>query len=182
VDLVAKKIFETQNVSLQEAYHMAREKIKQAEQMLRSIGGELPLIVPEDKGLRYQMTQEGKVEMVAAIEPGILPEEVYTAKDWLGVRAKYRTNPFKIFWEQFAHMSSFWHEKFIGALSPLEEYERYYYYGTYTMFWQQPLTYILAPSFLNTIANPLSIPFKALTLGVLGGTTPEASILIGMTS
>jgi uncharacterized membrane-anchored protein len=66
VDEIAKRIFETKNVSIEEAYELARREQQQIEEQLEQFeGSTMQIRIPKDVGLMY--SYEGKELVVNAI-------------------------------------------------------------------------------------------------------------------
>ncbi len=189
IDALAKQLFETKNISIEEAYAEAAKRTAEAEQILRSLaGGKISVLVPADKGLRYRMLSVNRIEVPAIIphERNVsLQRELYerglVAKNLqqtpIDKRAFYEPNLFNVLWEKFAHADWFLGTKLIGARTPLEEYERFVIYGGYRATWEQAMHDIFIASFRRAAARN---PIEAFTHGLFTGMFMSASPSIGL--
>ncbi len=156
VDEIAKRIFETKNVSIEEAYELARREQQQIEEQLEQFeGSTMQIRIPKDVGLMY--SYEGKELVVNAITDQIeQPKEARRYENQFDLRYNYGSNFVLRAWERFQHMHGMFHEKFIPVRSQAEEYLRYNAYGQYRQLWQKPISDIIYPQLMNTIQLPFA--------------------------
>ncbi len=172
VDYIAKRIFERRDVSIEQAYEMAKAEVNRIEEQLRGLeGSTISVLVPKDIGLRYMYYGPEDVR-TQAIMPDLeyIPEQQRneTAVD---IRQNYQPTIFNKLWENYQHLFGFFHEKFIPVRSQYEEYARYYVYGQYKALWQRPFTDIVLPAMLNTFQlNPFQAQWHSQFVGSLFGT------------
>jgi len=183
IDAIAKRIYESQNVTIEQAYKLAERKATETQKVLETLAGnEVTLLVPADKGLRYTFESTKEIYLNAILpnqrkimeEKELIPD---TSTD-LGKRAYYGTNVFRMLWERISHTHLYLFEKFAGQYSPEEYYERYVTYGKERALWQKPIEDYIKPIFFNIAAsNPISATLHGALLGAMAGGSFGASLL-----
>ena len=188
IDQIAKQIFETENVnSIQEAYYEAQRR---RQILLESFQNEITGEVWKDENRRYEMDQQGNVNLVLMNRKiGKLGRKYnlpYNENDQQDIRQRYLTNiPFvkqlQQFSESISHGYGLLFEKFGSQPSQLEQYERYEVFGTRSQSWNKPFTDFFKHSLFNIMNMDLkfSIPY-AIGFGYLSGNTLPQKITSGL--
>ncbi len=188
-DYAMKKLYDTQDVSLEEADRQAYQDYQELEKVLKALEWEeVSVRRPKDEQQAYQF--EGTELRLK----GFIPETIASAKSLgshmtdtsteEGKRAVYDRSPLMPLmqaWEFLSHRWGFLQEKFWNNQSASEYYERYMVYGQERALWQKPVSDFLSPIIWN-IAN-LSVPEGIMHAGIVGsqfGTNIGAKALFGM--
>ena len=171
VDYIAKRIFESKNITVEEAYQQAERESESIETQLQGMVGQtVSLAVPSDAGTRNRFYGNNDIR-IQAIQPDLkYGKEQYREDTEVDIRQNYQPNFMNKQWEDFSHRFSFVHEKFIPVRTAKEEYQRYHAYGQYRQLWQHPITDILLPSVMNTFQlNPIQQQTHQYMVGQLAG-------------
>lgn len=117
-----------------------------------------------------------------AIEEGI-GKEKETDFSPAGIHARFSANEIRSGkgWENFSHLDTPLHNKFLHVRSALEEYERKIVFGREFQTWEHPLDSYLIPT-IKAYArhNPLVAGALGAGLGSLFGRTRQARMVMGL--
>lgn len=180
VDQIAKRIFESENVTIEEAYRRQKEIQENLEQQLSSYeGSTVTFLVPEDEGLkvRWYGGKDFRIQQIAPIE---IPEHAKRLETQVDIRQHYRPGVFERIWEVYSHSFGYHQEKFVPVRSAYEEFQRYYVFGMYRTDWGKPFSQIMLKSLLsNSAQNPFMQMSHGFMVGVLFGTNPQTQLAFG---
>ena len=188
VDSVARKIYETQDVSIAESYAIAETNVQRLETNMAALGGSTVNVrVPEDESERYIFKSDTDITMPVII--GGLNENIAKNYEgmqklegnWMNRRAALGDSTIGSLWENISHMNTFFHEKFFGQISAEESYDRYVVFGKKRRLWQNPVSDFLLPIMYNMGSqNPASAMMHGGYLGLMTGTNMPARALGGI--
>jgi hypothetical protein len=188
VDSVARKIYETEDVSIAESYAMAEANVLRLEENLKAMSGtSVKVRVPEDESERYIFKSDKDITMPVII--GNLNRSIAagyegmskTDENWMNRRAAMGDSTIGALWENISHMNTFFHEKFFGETSAEESYDRYIAFGKKRRLWQNPVSDFLLPIMYNMgNENPAAAMLHGGYLGAMSGTNVPARAISGV--
>ena len=186
VDAIAAHLFQTQNITLSQAYAKAQQQIKEIDKKMQELSGQtITAVVPADEGARYRMLMSGAlVEEVynkgatkELLKLGAMPVDNTTMSYYATHKA-----PFAKEWEKFRHLDSFFVQKFGGGEDALEYYKRHLYSGALFQNWSSPISSFVLPALLKPTGEGFfSNMTGAFYTGMFGAANPiEAAPAVAM--
>jgi hypothetical protein len=182
---MARKIYETEDVTLEVAYNRAREKSELINKILSDMEGKtISIRTPADESESYRFEESG-VNLVGYSEDLIkqakqLGRETLNTDDEIGKMAVYGSDAVKRTWELFSHQWNFMQEKFWANKSTKEEYERYMVYGKKRAEWQSFVQDFIIPSVNITASlNPVEALLHGGMAGIMFGKHLGSKAVLG---